>query len=108
MPRDYINIGSTPCNEDCAQVGTENYSSRAREECRRFIEAIRETLGDEPEGAQLAVKAFSHDFGTYYEVVCWYDEDNAEAEEYAFKCESDAPTDWPEGFRTPEEFLARA
>jgi hypothetical protein len=104
MAQDYINIGSSPCNEDCAQVNTENYFARAREECHRFIAAIRATLGEEPEGAELAIKGFPHDFGRYYEVVCYYDDAYPLAEEYAFRCESDAPSEWPEGFRTPEEF----
>jgi hypothetical protein len=91
---DYITIGSAPCNEYCVQVGSENYASRARAECRRFLELIRAKLGPEPKGAQLAVKSFSHDFGTYYEVVCWYEVGNLEAENYAFRCESEAPCNW--------------
>lgn len=105
--RDYLSIGSTPCDEECAQVGTENYAARAKEECRRFIGALRATLGEEPEGASLAVKSFPHDFGTYYEVVCWYDDENEASADYAYKCESDGPSEWPEGFRTPEEYQAR-
>ncbi len=61
--RDYIDLGSSPANEDCAQVGSENYSQKAREECVRFIELIRKVVGEEPEGAYLAVKSNPHDFG---------------------------------------------
>jgi hypothetical protein len=104
--REYIEIGSSPCDEDCAQVGSENYEARAKEECRRYIGALRATLGEEPEGAHLQVKGNAHDFGTYYEVVCWYDEDIQESVDYAFKCESDGPMTWPEGYRTPEEYKA--
>lgn len=103
--RDYLNIGSSPCNEDCAQLGSENYAVRANEECQRYIAAIRATLGAPPEGASLAIKSFEHDFGVYYEVVCWYDDSFPESVEYAYKCESDGPCDWPEGYRTKEEFL---
>lgn len=95
--REYLNIGSTPCEEVCAQVGTENYEVRAKAECRAYIEAIRQVVGPEPEGAQLAIKGFDHDFGRYYEVVCWYDTDDEESEAYAFRCEGDAPSTWPEG-----------
>ena len=91
---DYISIGSTPCDEDCAQVGTDNYNTRARDECMRFISLIRKSLGSEPQGAKLTVKAFPHDFGTYHEVVCYYDDENEEATNYAFKCESEAPSTW--------------
>ena len=44
-------------------------------------------FGKEPNGARLRVKSFSHDFGTYYEVVCRYDLDNPEAYEYALDCD---------------------
>jgi len=94
MARDYIDIGSSPSDEQCAQVGSEGYHQRAREECTRFIQLIRKHLGPEPEGARLAVKSFPHDFGSYLEVVCWFDEDNEEARKYAFKCESDGPRTW--------------
>jgi len=91
---DYMTIGSTPCEEECAQVGSENYRDRAIAECRRFIDLIRKKLGDEPPNAQLAVKGFPHDFGTYYEVVCKYSDEDEKAQAYAYKCESDAPTTW--------------
>jgi hypothetical protein len=94
--RDFLNIGSTPCNEDCAQVGAHDYTERAVPECRRFIEVIRAKLGPEPEGARLAVKAFPHDFGTYHEVICYFEDSNPVAVEYAFKCESEAPATWDE------------
>ncbi len=91
---DYIEIGATPCEEECAQVGSPDYARRAREECKRFAEAIRQKLGTEPEGAQLAVKRFPHDFGTYYELVCRYDPESPEAVAYAFACESHSPERW--------------
>ena len=92
--RDYVDIGPSPSAEPCVSVGELNYTERAREECRRFIVAIRETIGPEPAGARLAIKSNPHDFGSYLEVVCYYDTDDADAEEYAFKCESDAPEHW--------------
>jgi hypothetical protein len=92
--RDYLELGPTPCNEPCAQVGEDDYTARAFAECRRYIECIRKMLGNEPDGARLGIKAFPHDFGNYHEVVCYYDDDNEEAVNYAFKCESDGPKTW--------------
>ncbi len=89
--RDYLNIGSSPCAEKCVQVGEPNYAVESRKECNRFIELIRKCLGEEPDGATLAIKSFPHDFGTYHEVVCYYDDTNEVAIDYAFKCESEAP-----------------
>jgi hypothetical protein len=61
MARDYIDMGPTPCEEECLQVGSPNYAQRARSEFNRFIDLLRRTLGPEPEGAQLSVKANFHD-----------------------------------------------
>ena len=94
MTREYITIGSSPIEEDCVQVGTENYMKRSNDECHRFILLIRKKNGDEPVGASLRIKMFTHDFGTYCEVVCYYDENNEEATEYAFDCETNTPMTW--------------
>lgn len=90
--RDYINIGCPPYDEDCVQVGTEDYEGRACAECARFIALIRAELGPEPEGASLSVKSFTYDFGTYHEVVCWYDTEYEQSLAYAYRCERDAPS----------------
>ncbi len=106
MARDYVDIGSSPSDEDCAQVGSPDYYTRAKAECARFIELIRKTLGEVPPGAHLAVKSNPHDFGTYYEVVCYYQDDDEEARKYAYRCESDAPAKWdtpPLAGGTPSE-----
>ena len=94
---DYVEIGATPCDEDCLQVGSPEYTLEgAYAECERFLVLIRKKLGPEPQGARLMVKRFFHDFGQYFEVVCKYDDRYEEAVDYAFKCESDAPTKWEE------------
>ena len=94
--RDYLTIGSAPCDEDCAQVGQPNYIWQARQECQRFIQLIRTKLGPEPEGARLAVTSFPHEFGDYLEVVCHFDTDVSAAVDYAYQCESEAPATWEE------------
>ena len=94
--RDYIVIGSTPCGEECAQLGTEGYYKKAMAESKRFIQLLRKTFGDEPFGALLAIKAFDHDFGTYHEVVCYFQDDNEEAMNYAYRCENETPETWDE------------
>ena len=92
--RDKIEIGPTPADEPCEQLGPDYDPARARLECRLFIDAIRESLGPEPPGAQLRIASNPHDFGTYYEVACVYDDENEQATEYAFRCESEAPAQW--------------
>lgn len=95
--RDQLSLGPVPSDEDCQQVGTDSYDpKKAREECLRYINAIRKQHGPEPEGARLRITSNPHDFGTYLDVVVDYDEDSDAAIEYAFKVEGDCPTHWPE------------
>jgi hypothetical protein len=94
--RDYLNIGSSPASEDCAQVGSDGYHKKAKKECGVFIGQIRRELGPEPPGASLSIKSFPHDFGNYMEVVCYFDDESEAAREYAFKCEAECPDMWDE------------
>jgi hypothetical protein len=86
-------IGSSPCDEPGAQVGDPGYSIKAQDECERFIALLRKKFGPEPDGARLSVKGFPHDFGEYFEVVCWYYPDTP-SEEYALLLEGNAPAKW--------------
>ena len=96
MSRYYLDIGSSPSDEDCVQVGTDDYARRARIECIAFIEALIKKHGEPPANTTLRVKGNPHDFGTYYEVVCDYDPDDETSAEYAFKCEGESPLTWEE------------
>jgi hypothetical protein len=93
MQEDYVSIASSPANEPCAQVGADDYYPRAQIECRALIGQLRRMHGEEPVGAKLGIKANSHEFGTYHDVVCYYDINNDEAANYAFNCE-DLPEQW--------------
>lgn len=96
MARDYIYIGSTPCDEPCEQAGGSD--RRMHNECAAYIQQLRRVYGQEPEGAKLSTKTEHHDFGSYKEVVCYYDTENEAAREYAFRTESGA-TSWDEEAR---------
>lgn len=104
---DFFNIGSSPPEEGCAQVGDVDYSEKSRQECQRYIQVLRAKLGPEPETAQLRVKSFPHDFGTYREVVCYW-QDQA-GMDYALLCEGAGPLNWddvrPLTAAEKEEFL---
>ena len=91
---DSLSIGSSPTDEKCAQVGQSDYAKQAKLECLRFIALLRAVHGEEPYGARLYVKSNPHDFGTYYEVECMYDEGSGEAVAYALKCEGKTPRTW--------------
>jgi hypothetical protein len=91
---DYVEIGSTPAEEDCEQLGPNYDPEQARLECRTFIGQLRRQFGEEPAGARLVVKSNPHDFGTYLEVAVKFSDENEEAAEYAFKLESESPAQW--------------
>lgn len=77
---DYINIGSTPPEEDCLGVG----HALARAE----TDIYRRQLAREFPAGEFRVRAFPHDFGTYYEVVALYGEEFSTAtNEAAFEAE---------------------
>ncbi|ABX19846.1 hypothetical protein L0Y81_30040 (plasmid) [Burkholderia multivorans] len=99
-----IEIGPAPCDEACAQVGDMRYLERSRAECTAFINQIRRTLGEPPDGASLFIKSSAHDFGTYWEVVVKVTGGlSADAREaaiaYAYRCESESPTTWDDDAR---------
>lgn len=92
--REYVSIGPAPYEEQCIQVGDPDYRKRAMTECLHFVKAIRRVCGEPPEGASLGVKSFPHDYGSYLEVVAYYDDTNEKAAEYAFMVEEKAPATW--------------
>ena len=95
--RKYINIGSTPCDENCLGVGHIN----ARAEVALYAEQLRQEF---PEGT-FKVVGFPHDFGTYYEVTAYYNRDAS-----ADDAEMQAAYDAEGGYGGPvwlPEFAAR-
>jgi hypothetical protein len=94
--REKLYIGSSPADEACAQVGSDEYHDRARRECRAWIAQLRRVFGPEPPNARLALASNAHDFGSYLEVVCWFQSDDPLAAGYAYRCEGQAPTAWDE------------
>lgn len=94
--RDYVTLGSAPCGEDCVQLGDENYHEKIYPECRRFIKQLRKQFGNEPFGAELKIKSFRHDFGTYHEVVCYFEDSDEVAMDYAYMLENNIPEYWEE------------
>lgn len=107
--RDHIDIGSSPCDEECVQVSkTEPYLDRMRAECQRFLALIRVKLGPEPEGTHLGIRSNPHEFGAYLEVVCYFDDRDEEARAYAYKCESDGPRKWDDDGRREQTIKTMA
>lgn len=100
MARDYIDIGSTPANTECFSVG----HLLAPAETRIY----RDQLQREFPTAILRVRAFPHDFGTYHEVVAYYDTEDEQSVETAYAVESDASPEWDAIARKELEALKKA
>jgi hypothetical protein len=94
MAYDTIEVGPTPCYEECEQVGPNYRPEWARRECRAYIGQLKRIHGEPPEGAYYRVLSCPHDFGTYHEVGIRFDDRDPEAIEYAFKVEGDTPDYW--------------
>lgn len=92
---EYIELGSVPGDEDCAQINSENYEKDCKEECKRYITLLTKKF---PEFASKRVefrrRSFSHDFGVYYEVVVSFDENDEDAAEFAYFVENNLPATW--------------
>jgi hypothetical protein len=82
--RPYVTLGPVPTHEPCSQVGTPDYDGPA--ECARFKKQLEELFPAQ----EFAVKAFSHDFGTYHEVVVYLDRPGAH------EVEPNTPMYWSE------------
>ena len=83
-----MELGSTPYEEDCAQVGSDDYYDRARREVRAYIAQLIRVYGEPPDGVSLRCKSFPHDFGSYMEAqVAWNDDDEQQTA-YAYRLEA--------------------
>lgn len=97
--RDRLEIGPTPAEESCAQVGSDRYAKVWRAECEAYRNQLRRMFGPEPDGASIVITSNNHDFGTYHDVAVSYDCDNRAALDYALKLESESPGEWDDAAR---------
>lgn len=93
---DYLVLGSTPYDEPCAQVGSSNYRAATKLESEHFIKQLQSLLLSKFPDSELSIrsKGFPHDFGTYHEVVVYYNPNNADQCEQAFWLDENVPANW--------------
>lgn len=99
-----ISLGSSPAEEECAQVGEEGYTERALQEGVLYINLLHKTYADfhgvpVPSGLRLQVQACPHDYGTYHEVFAIFDSEDEAAVLAAFWLDANAPTVWDDESR---------
>ncbi len=93
--RDYLTLGGTPYDEECAQVGDANYYERMKVETKAYIAQLyRMFPGAAEADCSFRCRGFSHDFGTYHEVVVTYNSDDDASAEFAYNVENKIPGKW--------------
>lgn len=91
--KDFIYIGSSPYGEPCAQVGSPDYHTRSRIECRVFADQLRR-LFPPPAGGAIRILREPHDFGSYLTVVAEFDPNSEESVNWAYRIEAEGPEHW--------------
>ena len=96
--KDFICIGNCPICEPCVQVDKDiPYLEEMRKQCERFNSGLYdyfEELMDS--GIYFLIKQFQHDFGPYYEVVIFFDNENKDQIKVAFEIGRNIPETWNE------------
>ena len=68
----------------------------ARKEGKAYINQLKRQFGEPPSSAVFRLKAFPHDFGSYYEVCVVFSDTDEEAVDFAYKVEAECPELWDE------------
>lgn len=87
---DYLELGPTPCDESCSQIGDIDYLEKSIKETRAFKNQLKRLF---PNG-RFAIKTFQHDFGSYSEVVAYFDTGDRKTDDAAWEAESNLPKKW--------------
>ena len=100
-----IGLGTTPCDEACAQTGvTANWIYLQNLECEVYRAALIAVHGPPPAGVTLAIRANRHDFGSYTELEARFDGNDAVACDFAAAIE-DGLSHWIDaGFTAPVDY----
>jgi hypothetical protein len=97
--RDYLEFDCTPVEEECSQTGcTENYLKMQAIEFKVMRNQLLRMFG-ECETIEIKRKENFHDFGTYYSLHIYYDDDNETESEYVYNIEAKYPVKWDEQAR---------
>ncbi len=109
----YVDIGPAPANEECAQLGSDDYWRRAGSECAVYKRMLQR-LFPTPEGvaASFVIRSHPHDFGTYQVAVrlgwgLWPRESDDVVQgawEFACHVEDNAPETWDQQARFELDF----
>lgn len=93
--REYIELGSTPIEENCTQTTDVDFESRSAKECKAYAHQLKRLFPN----SSFSIKSFAHDFGNYKEVVVYYNPDNQEDSDRAANIENNLPLYWDDKAR---------
>lgn len=102
----FVDIGGTPANEPCAQLGqTPNFETLNKLEVLAYKYAIIARYGAPPPGCRLTGLSNNHEFGRYVSLVLHVENELDEAvREYAVAVEEGLGTWLEAGFRAPVDY----
>jgi len=89
--KDYLMIDCTPSEESCAQVGEQDYRSKARAEAKRMLAQIDKHY-PLPESATMGYTTIAtehHDFGAYFQIKIVFDDECELSTNWAYSIEGD-------------------
>ena len=100
--REQVEFGPTPVDEDCAQLGSDDYEARARKETHAYLQQLWRMLERDmnvtpetcPKSFRLAARSLAHDFGNYFEVAAIFDDEDEAAIDLALHLEGTLPLVW--------------
>lgn len=96
MNTDYLEFDTSPSNEQCVQVGDDNYRQLAILEANILIDQLCRTF---PKAVELGLKFKTvwnpHDFGSYLTVNIVYRTDR-EDHDFVYEIERNFPENWDE------------
>lgn len=74
---DYVELcRTTPCDENCAQVGSKDYLKRAKTEAKAYVNQLKRMLGPNPPGSFFQFVKCPHEFGTYLDLRFYFDDED--------------------------------
>lgn len=86
---DYIHLSATtPYDEFCAQLGSDDYMRNSKMEAHAYIRQLTRTFGANPEGTRFVLVHCPHDFGTYIDIKFSYDDEDQSHLDYMALVES--------------------
>jgi len=91
----YIELGSSPCDEDCVQVIRDSdYIDDMRKELLKYKDVLKNLFCQYQKYGRFSIRWFNHEFGRYGEVVFEYDDDDEMCENFAFFVQDNLPLIW--------------